>query len=292
MLKHHNKYKISLQQTNLIDLLEQTRLFKESKQSLNNINLYLEKSNQSLLLAIEAYNQPNVNYREEGFCLLFINAWEVLLKAKLLQDKNTRQTTSNNKEPLSLNKLLNIVFDHQDHLIRKNIETLQELKDAMLGLFIDSKQHLNRRDWVKAFQTGVNNYKTSISQWFPDHSQSKALSFEQLTLKKPKRQLKKLKASKQDKSLIAHWKLQFNSIQHLDATASGRSPLANKHQQGKALLSKVCHYKLSDIVKHSNQRLKNLIGEKINELDVLAFCHVKESYRENRQKVILLESEK
>jgi len=46
----------------------------------------LEKSIQAALSAIEVYNKPDFKYREESFSILMVNAWEVLLKAKILKD--------------------------------------------------------------------------------------------------------------------------------------------------------------------------------------------------------------
>ena len=39
----------------------------------------------ALLAAIEIYNKPTVEYREQTFALLATNAWEILLKARLVQ---------------------------------------------------------------------------------------------------------------------------------------------------------------------------------------------------------------
>jgi hypothetical protein len=44
----------------------------------------LEKSIAAVLSAIEIYNKPDFKYREELFSVLCINAWELLLKAKVL----------------------------------------------------------------------------------------------------------------------------------------------------------------------------------------------------------------
>lgn len=46
--------------------------------------LVLEKSIAAMLSAIEIYNKPDFKYREETFAVLCINAWELLLKAKVL----------------------------------------------------------------------------------------------------------------------------------------------------------------------------------------------------------------
>jgi hypothetical protein len=46
----------------------------------------LDKSEAAIISAIEIYNKPDFKYREETFALLALNAWELLLKAKLLRD--------------------------------------------------------------------------------------------------------------------------------------------------------------------------------------------------------------
>ncbi|HHB9417857.1 TPA: DUF3644 domain-containing protein [Stenotrophomonas maltophilia] len=47
---------------------------------------FLEKSHAAMLAAIEVYNKPTFSYREETFCILAVNAWELLLKAKILKE--------------------------------------------------------------------------------------------------------------------------------------------------------------------------------------------------------------
>lgn len=43
------------------------------------------KAEAALIAAIEIYNKPDFRYREETFAILALNAWELLLKARLLQ---------------------------------------------------------------------------------------------------------------------------------------------------------------------------------------------------------------
>ena len=46
----------------------------------------LEKSVQAVVSAIEVYNKPDFKYREESFSILMVNAWEILLKTKIVCD--------------------------------------------------------------------------------------------------------------------------------------------------------------------------------------------------------------
>ena len=49
-------------------------------------DIIIEKAINALVSAIEIYNKPDFKYREENFCILIVNAWELLLKAKTLKD--------------------------------------------------------------------------------------------------------------------------------------------------------------------------------------------------------------
>jgi Protein of unknown function (DUF3644)/EC042_2821-lke REase len=50
---------------------------------------FVDKASAAMTSAIEIYNKPSYDYREETFSLLAINAWELLLKARLLQLSNS-----------------------------------------------------------------------------------------------------------------------------------------------------------------------------------------------------------
>ena len=52
--------------------------------------LLLENSLQAATAAVEIYNKPKFQYREEIFSILMINAWELCLKAKYLKDHRNR----------------------------------------------------------------------------------------------------------------------------------------------------------------------------------------------------------
>lgn len=47
---------------------------------------FIEKAQAAITSAVEVYNKPSFAYREETFALLALNAWELLLKAKVLKD--------------------------------------------------------------------------------------------------------------------------------------------------------------------------------------------------------------
>ena len=48
--------------------------------------ILVENSIQAALASIEIYNKPDFKYREQTFSILNVNAWELLLKAKIVKD--------------------------------------------------------------------------------------------------------------------------------------------------------------------------------------------------------------
>lgn len=47
---------------------------------------FVDKAAAAMISAVEVYNKPSFTYREETFAILSLNAWELLLKAKVLKD--------------------------------------------------------------------------------------------------------------------------------------------------------------------------------------------------------------
>jgi hypothetical protein len=60
----------------------------------------VENSLQAALSSIEIYNKPDFKYREQVFVILNVNAWELLLKAKILKDSNDDLTSLYIPSPL------------------------------------------------------------------------------------------------------------------------------------------------------------------------------------------------
>lgn len=47
---------------------------------------FVDKADAAITAAVEVYNKPGFSYREETFAILALNAWELLLKGKVLKD--------------------------------------------------------------------------------------------------------------------------------------------------------------------------------------------------------------
>ena len=44
----------------------------------------IDKAKEAFVLAIEIYNKPSIKYRLEGFSFFICNAWELMLKAYMI----------------------------------------------------------------------------------------------------------------------------------------------------------------------------------------------------------------
>jgi hypothetical protein len=134
----------------------------------------LEKSLGAALSAIEVYNKPDFRHREECFVILLVNAWELLLKAKILQDSGNRLSSlyvrSGNRYKrtrtgnyLTIELLGAMQKVGLDPMVIDNLTSLVEIRDTAVHFYND--------DGVRyvVYTLGVaalRNYQSVIKQWF------------------------------------------------------------------------------------------------------------------------------
>jgi len=101
----------------------------------------------------------------EAFCFLFCNAWELLLKAKLLNDGNKifyRKRRKRTRKSLSLDDCLNRIFTAENDPIKLNIKNIHELRNKATHLVIP----FIPVDIMGLFQAGILNYPRVLQNWF------------------------------------------------------------------------------------------------------------------------------
>ena len=150
----------------------------------------MDKSVECMVGAIEIYNKPDFKYREDTFCILAVNAWELLLKAKILKNnKNKLQsiyvkeykrnkngqktrrlvykmTRSNNNFTIDIKSAMRCLKDKDelDDATCENIEALVELRDNSIH-FINKSEVLS----LKIGELGmaaISNYNAYLFDWF------------------------------------------------------------------------------------------------------------------------------
>lgn len=150
-------------------------------------DLLLDKSIQAALSAIELYNKPNFLYREESFTILMVNAWELLLKAKILMDNHqdltalflidsskkkkdgTSYKSPKYKENRSGNNFtidINGAFSKLNlpNGLKAQLETLIEIRDNAIHFFNESK--LFDKKLIEVGTATLKSYVEMLSSWF------------------------------------------------------------------------------------------------------------------------------
>lgn len=146
----------------------------------------LNKSTAAAVSAIEIYNKPDFKYREETFSILMINAWELLLKAKLINDskgdfrcifvsEKTRGKDGRElkrfypaKNRMGNPKSVDIFTAMQrldiDKVLKENIELLVEIRDNAIHLM--NKNKLFEKKVLEVGTANLKSYVTIMNDWF------------------------------------------------------------------------------------------------------------------------------
>lgn len=88
-----------------------------------------QKSIDSFLLCIEIFNKPTIDYRLEGCVFFLCNAWELMLKAKLLKDDKTIYYPKS-KRTLSLSDCASKVMTNKNDPVRVNLQIISTLRNT------------------------------------------------------------------------------------------------------------------------------------------------------------------
>lgn len=152
----------------------------------------LEKAKSALISAIEIYNKPDFKYREETFSILALNAWELLLKAKIIVDANNdprsiyvyerRQTKkgklskkryikrnrAGNPHTMGLSQLVTeldkIPSNRVQPAVKSNLEALTEIRDNAVH-YMNAGQQLSKRV-LEIGTASIRNFIDLAHKWF------------------------------------------------------------------------------------------------------------------------------
>lgn len=128
----------------------------------------LQRSQQAFILSLEIFNKPTIQYRIEGFCFTFINAWELLLKARLLHTSGKEgaiyypKKRGQPRRSLSLRDTLARVITDENDPVRQNIERIADLRDQAIHLLIPEMEAI----YAGLFQAGAINFADYLKKWF------------------------------------------------------------------------------------------------------------------------------
>ena len=129
----------------------------------------IEKSVEAYILSLETINRLSIKYRIETFTYLICNAWELLIKAKVLSDANNQRISifykakeGREQRSISLRDGLDKVFSSSNNPIRRNIELVELLRDEATHLVISQVP----KEVLSLFQSCVLNYHKCLNEWF------------------------------------------------------------------------------------------------------------------------------
>lgn len=131
---------------------------KEESVSKDNIIIdkLLNKSIEAFLLAIEIYNKPSIKYRVEGFSFFICNAWELMLKARLISKEGNDSIyyKDNPERTISLENCIQKVFTNNKDPLRMNLEKIIDLRNTSTHFITEEYEMV----YVPLFQACVFNF--------------------------------------------------------------------------------------------------------------------------------------
>ncbi len=159
------------------------------------------KAEAAIIAAIEIYNKPDFAYREETFAILALNAWELLLKAKVLAENGNklpslyvyetrvkadgtrtkrnyaRRNRAGNPHTIGLGSAIVLLeANPKTRLpveVRGNLEALTEIRDNAVH-FINARFEL-AKTVLEIGTAFVKNFVTLADKWFQQDLSSYSL---------------------------------------------------------------------------------------------------------------------
>ena len=131
------------------------------------VNALLSKSEEAYLMAIEIINKPTINYRTEGFCFFICNAWELLLKAYLINkanDINVINYKDGTNRTIGLDECVEKVFTSTTDKTKNNITLLRNIRNKATHLILPDFDYT----LAPAFQRCLTNYNKFFKKQFPN----------------------------------------------------------------------------------------------------------------------------
>ncbi len=128
------------------------------------IEFFKDKSVKSFLLSIEIFNKPTIDYRLEGSVFFLCNAWELLLKAKLLSDgKDIHYPEKNGiSRSISLSEAAARVMTNEKDPVRVNLKVIISLRNLATHSIIPEFEII----YIPFLSFCVKSYASKLYDYF------------------------------------------------------------------------------------------------------------------------------
>lgn len=127
---------------------------------MNEIKRLVDKSVEAFILSLEVYNKPTIKYRVEGFSFFIVNAWELMLKAELI-NRSIDIYYKDTDRTLSVSDALKKIYPDKNTRVRLNLEKIIELRNISTHYITEDYEG----KYVPLFQACVLNYVNEIKRF-------------------------------------------------------------------------------------------------------------------------------
>ncbi|SFL28931.1 Protein of unknown function [Lachnospiraceae bacterium KH1T2] len=123
----------------------------------------IDKAKEAFVMAIEIYNKPSINYRLEGFSFFICNAWELMLKAHMINKFGEQSIYYSNKpnRTLSLENCVQKIFTNEKSPLRKNLEKVIELRNTSTHFITEEYEAV----YIPLLQACVFNFVDKMTEF-------------------------------------------------------------------------------------------------------------------------------
>lgn len=119
------------------------------------------KSIEAFILGLEIYNKPTIRYRIEGFSFFICNAWELMLKAEMMNRQESIYFKDSPDRTLSLEAVVKKIYSDINTRVRLNLERIIELRNISTH-FITEDYELK---YAPLFQACVLNFVNEMQRF-------------------------------------------------------------------------------------------------------------------------------
>ena len=121
----------------------------------------LLKCQEAFIMGLELYNKPTIKYRIEGFSFFICNAWELMLKAKLLKDNISIYYSDNPNRTLNLSDVIKILYNYKKKPLIINLEKIIDFRNISNHLFKDDYETV----YAPFFQANILNFSEQLQKF-------------------------------------------------------------------------------------------------------------------------------
>ena len=121
----------------------------------------IEKSIEAFILGMEIYNKPTIKYRIEGFSFFVVNAWELMLKATLLDRGENIYYPNKPDRTIGVEDAIRKIYTDKNTRIRLNLEKIIELRNISTHYITEDYE----TKYAPLFQACVMNFVHEIQRF-------------------------------------------------------------------------------------------------------------------------------